>query len=138
MNLELKPKEKSNKRLDPINLLSEAPKSTLIAAALSFALPPFSGLLLLPLTYSVAQLIMKKEGQTSTTQESTLQSVSNDEEFSVKATQILNQLNLSQLQSLVETIPFSSLPEEFEFPPGHPLPESIYPTFSRSKVKYNI
>ena len=128
LNLELKSTEKNNKILDNnlFSILSGVSTTASLVSILSPFVLPFSPLVVFPLIYSLSQLIKKQEGQTSTTQELDLQLVSNDEEFSVRATQILTQLNLRQLQSLVETIPFSSLPEEFEFPPGHPLPESIY------------
>ncbi len=126
LKLELKPKEKNNKLLDTnLSYILSAAASTAGLVSILSSVLPFPPLVL-PLVYSLTQLIKKQEGQTSTTQELAFHSLSNDEEFSAKATQILNQLNLSQLQSLVEMIPFSSLPEEFEFPPGHPLPESIY------------
>lgn len=77
-----------------------------------------------PLAIGLTQYLNKTKEQIASSQET------------FKATQILNELNLNQLQSLIEVIPFLSLPEEFEFPPGHPLPENIYrvhPLKSKSK-----
>ena len=143
LNLELKSTEKNNKILDNnlFSILSGVSTTASLVSILSSVVLPFSPLVVFPLIYSLSQLIKKQEGQTSTTQELDLQLVSNDEEFSVRATQILTQLNLRQLQSLVETIPFSSLPEEFEFPPGHSLPESIYrihPLKTKNKTPIQI
>ena len=131
LNLELKSKEKNSKLSDPslIDKLSDTTLvdkfSTVVGIASIFMPSPFLHVSLI-LAIGLTELIKKKEGQIPTRHESNFEPLDNDEKFSVKATQILNQLNLSQLQSLVEMIPFSSLPEEFEFPPGHPLPESIY------------
>ena len=43
-----------------------------------------------------------------------------------KAVKTLKQLNLENWKSFVETISLSSIPNDLEFPPGHPLPEHLY------------
>ena len=40
--------------------------------------------------------------------------------------QILNSLKLEDWSSFVAQIPYTSIPEDFDFPPGHPLPGKLY------------
>jgi hypothetical protein len=43
-----------------------------------------------------------------------------------KVARVLDKLNLEALSTLVDIVPFSALPEDLDFPPGHPLPGEVY------------
>ena len=122
---DIKPNENNSKALEDVPLTTAAMGAlTAMLTVIGVTLVPF--LSVAPLAIGVVQYLIKKQEQTSSSQEASLHEADSDEEFANKAAQVLNQLSLNQLQTLVEVIPFSSLSEEFEFPPGHPFPENIY------------
>ena len=43
-----------------------------------------------------------------------------------KMAQFLEEIDISDWEDFVEQIPFKSIPEELDFPPGHPLPNRFY------------
>ncbi|RUT01841.1 hypothetical protein DSM106972_064640 [Dulcicalothrix desertica PCC 7102] len=67
-----------------------------------------------------------KQSQLSESESVTPKTLNNDGQSLDKAIKTLKQFNLEKWKSLVESISLSSIPDDLEFPPGHPLPEHLY------------
>ena len=76
-----------------------------------------------PLTRTIERIIERTNRQKKTN--------GGDQEKQNKDTQsdinqILNSLKLEDWSSFVAQIPYTSIPKDFDFPPGHPLPGKLY------------
>jgi hypothetical protein len=86
----------------------------------AFITPPLLGL---ASTFAINKW---KEIQLSKSESLTPKTLENNGQSLDKAVKTLKELNLENWKSLVESIPLSSIPNDLEFPPGHPLPEHLY------------
>ncbi len=86
----------------------------------AFIAPPLLGL---ASTFAINKW---KEIQLSKSESLTPKTLENNGQSLDKAVKTLKELNLENWKSLVESIPLSSIPNDLEFPPGHPLPEHLY------------
>lgn len=77
-----------------------------------------------PITFAVINAL--KQSQVSKSEHLTPKTLDNNGQSLDKAVKSLKEFNLENWKSLVESISLSSIPNDLEFPPGHPMPEHLY------------
>jgi hypothetical protein len=81
---------------------------------------------MLPVIAASTFINTRKQSQLSKSDLLTPKTLDNNGQSLDKAVKTLKELNLENWKSLVESISLSSIPNDLEFPPGHPLPEHLY------------
>ncbi len=86
--------------------------------------------------YNVVNKVLNRAYESS---EKSINTLSEQEQKSVNIAVNFLEKNLSNWESFVESIPYSSLTEDYEFPPGHPLLGRFYRVHPlKSKSRYYI